>query len=75
MYLTNFIKNFADQLDDTDPSLIKPGTKFRELEEWSSLTGMCLIAMVKTNYGKTLTGTDLRSCQTVEDIYHVVMNK
>lgn len=75
MDLTNFIKNFADQLDDTDPGIIKPDTKFRELEEWSSLTGMCLIAMVKTNYGKTLTGTDLRSCQTVEDIYRVIMNK
>lgn len=75
MELSDFIQNFADQFDDTDASVFTAETKFRELDEWSSLIGMCLIAMVKTSYGKALTGAELRSCQTVEDIFNLINNK
>ena len=43
MILDEFVKMFADQFDDTDPSEIKAETYFRELDEWSSLTGLAVI--------------------------------
>lgn len=75
MVLTEFIENFADQFEDTDKDVFTPELKFRELEEWSSLTGMSLIAMVKTAYGKTLTGSDMRACETILDLYNLINNK
>ena len=36
MDLNDFLKNFADQFDDTDPTLIRPETRFRDIDEWSS---------------------------------------
>ena len=73
--LDEFIASFAEQFDDTDPSEITASTVFHELEEWSSLVGLSIIAMVKTQYDKTITGKEIRSCKTVEDLFKVVASK
>ena len=75
MELKEFVANFADQFDDTDPSEITEDCRFRELEEYSSLVGMSIIAMAKTQYGKAITGADIRSCNTVEDLFNLINNK
>ena len=75
MELNDFVANFADLFDDTDPKLITAETRFRDLDEWSSLTGMGCIAMAKLEYGKSISGVDLRTCITVEDVYNLIKNK
>ena len=40
MIMEEFIKNFAEQFDDTDLAVFTAETKFRDLEEWSSLIGL-----------------------------------
>ena len=75
MELTEFVADFADQFDDTCPSEITAETKFHDLDEWSSLTGMSVIALAKTEYGKTITGTELKACVTVEDVYNLINKK
>ena len=75
MELKDFIENFAEQFDDTDASEIQANTEFHELDEWGSLTGMGVIAMVKTTYGKTITGKEIRECVTVEDLFNLVASK
>lgn len=75
MELNEFIVAFADQFDDTDPSEITATTEFHELDEWSSLTGMSVIALAKTQYGKTITGKEIRECETVEDLFNLISSK
>lgn len=75
MELKDFIVNFADQFDDTDPSEITADTKFRELDEWSSLIGLSVIAMVDEEYDVTLRGDDIRNSETVNDLYEKVKSK
>lgn len=75
MNLNDFIAKFADLFDDTDPSLITADCVFHDLEEWSSLTGMSILAMAKTEYGKTISGAELKACVTVEDIFNLINSK
>ena len=75
MELNEFVANFADQFDDTEASEITAYTVFHELDEWSSLTGMGVIALAKTEYGKSITGAELRACVTVEDVFNLIKNK
>lgn len=75
MELNDFVKNFAEQFDDTDASEINASTAFHDLDEWSSLVGMSVIAMVKTQYGKTLTGKEIKNCTTVEQLFNLISNK
>lgn len=75
MELNEFVTCFAEQFDDTDASEITASTVFHDLDEWSSLTGMGVIALAKTEYGKTITGAELRACVTVEDVFNLIKNK
>lgn len=75
MDLHDFISNFVEQFDETDISEFKPDTLFQELEEWSSLTAMSVIAFIKTEYNKAVTGKEVRSCNTIEDLFNLVASK
>ena len=75
MEINEFIANFADQFDETDASVFTPETKFRELEEWSSLIALSVIAMVDEEYDVTLKGDDMRAAQTIEDLFKAVQAK
>ena len=75
MELQEFITNFAEQFDDTDASEIIATTKFRELDEWSSLTAMSIIAFVMIKYKKSITGAEIRKCETVKDLFDFIVPK
>lgn len=75
MEIKDFIKNFAEQFDDIAIESIHVDTKFRELEEWSSLVALSVIAMVDEIYGVTINGEDMRNAQTVGDLFESVQNK
>ena len=75
MDINSFIDNFAGQFDDTPADQIKPETKFRDLDEWSSLIALSIIAMVDEEYEVTLKGDDIKNAQTVQDIFNAVVAK
>lgn len=75
MELKDFIENFAAQFDDTDASEIKSDTVFKELDEWSSLIALSVIAMVDEEYDITIKGDDIRNSNTVEDLFNAVKAK
>lgn len=75
MELKDFIENFAAQFDDTDASEIQASTNFHELDEWSSLIALSIIAMVDEEYDVALKGDDIKNAKTVEDLFHVVESK
>jgi acyl carrier protein len=75
MELKVFIENFADQFNDTDASVFTPETLFKELEEWSSLVALSVIAMIDDEYEVTIKGDDMRNANTIEDLYNIVKEK
>lgn len=72
MELDDFVKKFAEQFDDTDSDDIHADTEFKNLDEWGSLVALAVIALVKTEYGKTVTGKEIRGCNTVKDLFNLV---
>ena len=75
MELNEFIENFAAQFDDTDASEIQSDTVFKELDEWSSLIALSVIAMVDEEYDVTIKGNDVRNSETIEDLYNIVKSR
>jgi acyl carrier protein len=75
MTAPEFLEKFASQFEETDPSSITLETKFREIAEWSSMMALVVIAMVDEEFNVRLTGDDIRSAHTVQDIYNVVTAK
>ena len=75
MRIEKLVQDFANQFDETEMSEFKADTVFQELEEWSSLTAMSVIAFIKTEYGKSVTGKEIRSCGTIEDLFNLLLSK
>lgn len=73
--LEDFVALFAEQFDETDPSTIKAETVFHDLDEWSSLIGLSIIAMVDEEFDVSLKGDDVKNAVTVEDLYNNVIAK
>jgi acyl carrier protein len=75
MEINEFVANFASLFDDTDETEITATCVFHNLAEWSSLISMSVLALARTEYGKSITGAELKSCNTVEDLFNLIKNK
>ena len=75
MEIKEFVENFAAQFDETDASVFTPETNFRDIDEWSSLIGLSIIAMVDEEYDVTLKGDDIKGANTIQDLFNTVQSK
>lgn len=75
MELKEFIENFATLFEETELSEFAPETNFHDLEEWSSLVALSVIAMAKRDYNVRLQGTDVTGAKTLVDLYQTIASK
>ncbi len=75
MEINDFVKNFAEQFDETDIDEFVADTNFRDLEEWSSFNALSIIAMVDEVYSVKLTGDDIIKSTSIQDIFNLVKNR
>ncbi len=70
-----FLNHFADLFDETDASIITENTNLKDLEEWSSMIIMGIIAMADEEYAVRLKGEDIRKVSTVKDLYDLIQSQ
>lgn len=75
MEIKEFLEKFAEQFDETPAEQFATDTKFRDLEEWSSLMALNVILMVDEEYDITLKGDDILKVQTIEELFNLVKSK
>lgn len=75
MDIQTFIQHFIEQLEEPDAVQITASTAFRELDEYSSLLALSIVAMVDEEYNVSIKSADLNSAQTIEDLFNIVMKK
>lgn len=75
MEIKEFIENFADQFEETDTAEITAETSFRELEEWTSLTALSVMAMIDEEYDVQVKGDEMRAANTVQELFDLVNSK
>jgi len=75
MEIKEFIEKFAGIFDDTDAATLTPETKFRDLDEWSSLSALGVIAFADEEFDVELSGNELRSVNTIQELFNLLSNK
>lgn len=70
-----FVKNVANQFDETDVSEISMETIFKNLDEWSSLLSLSIIAMCDEEYDVKIKGDDIKNANTIEDLFNIVKSR
>lgn len=74
MEIQEFVEKFAEQYYETPAELFKPETEFRQFEEWSSMTGLCVLTMIKDEFGFFLSPDDFKKCKTIQEVYDACAN-
>lgn len=75
MEIKDFIKNLVEQFDEVELEALTPETKFKEFDEFSSLTILSIIAMADDEYGVRLKADDVRQAETVQDLFNTVQSR
>lgn len=55
--------------------MITADSKFRELEEWSSMQALIVIAAIDEHFGITVPERDFRAAQTVSDLHQLTLKQ
>ncbi len=53
---------------DTEENTLTPETVLEDVDSWDSIAALSLIAMMDDNFGKTLSGSEIKALVTVGDI-------
>ena len=75
MEMKEFIANFADQFDEIDADTLTAETNFRNLDEWSSLVALSVMAMVDDEYEVELKADEMRKTNTIQELFDLVNSK
>lgn len=73
--MEEFIKNFADIFDETEMTEFSPNTRFRDLDEWSSLHALAALNMIDIKYSVQLKGEEMKKTNTVQELFDLVISK
>lgn len=75
MEMKEFIQNFADQFDEIDVNALTPETNFRELDEWSSMVALSVLAMIDDEYDVQLKADEMRQTNLIQELFDLVQSK
>lgn len=73
MDLQEFIGKFAEAIEIEEVENLSSETVFRDLEEWSSLSVMLLIAFYDEEFEKEIGDAAIKECTTIEDLYNLAI--
>lgn len=74
MDLNEFIELVKESFDELETDLT-PSTAYKQIDEWTSMQALILIAHLDDNLGVVLDADDLKNTTTIEDLYNLVLKK
>lgn len=75
MEIKDFILHVIETLDVENCNEVTAETDFHDLEEWSSMSGMRLIAMIESEYEVLLSPMDIRNSSSIENLFNIINNR
>ena len=74
MDIETFIQNFADQFDD-EPEGLTLETRFRDIEGWTSIVALSVMAMCDEEYDVILSANEMENANTIADLFYIVQSR
>lgn len=72
MEINEFIQKLEEEFEEIEKGTLHPQTNFREIEEWSSMHALIIIALIDVEYGVTVKGEDLVKIETIQELFDFV---
>lgn len=75
MDIKEFSEKFVEVFDDAEDLNLTPDTYYKELDDYSSLTVLSIIAFADENFDVTITGKEIRETETLQDLFDLITSK
>lgn len=73
--LAHLIEKIEEEFDELPKGSLSPDGDFRKAMDWNSMNALLLMAMITTEFDLPIAADELRNCNTVRDIYTVLVAK
>ncbi len=61
-----------EEVMDLDENVLEPETVLSEVEDWDSIAHLSLIILLDEEYGRKISGKEIRALKTVQDILNLM---
>jgi len=75
MDIKAFIEIFADQFEDACADDFTPETIYREVEGWTSLVALSVLAMIDEEFDVQLKGEEMKKATTIQQLFDLIQSK
>jgi len=75
MNIQELITYIEEEFDEIEKGTIHSESSIREIEGWSSMHALILIALVDNHYDILLTGEELKNAVTIKDLHEVILKR
>ncbi len=75
MSIEEFATQLESEFEDVEPGTITPDTNYKKVNGWSSMHSLIIIAFVDVNFNVILNGSDIKSSETIRDLYSIILEK
>jgi acyl carrier protein len=72
MEIKEFINKLEVEFEEIKDGALNPETNFRDIDEWSSMHALIIIALIDVEYDVTVGGEDLVKMETILDLFDFV---
>jgi len=75
MEINEFIAHLCEEFEDLGVFELSPSTVLRNIPGWNSMHILLLVAMIDFRYQVLLSGEQLKTVETVSDLFDLVLQK
>lgn len=72
MDLDAFVQRLKAEFEELLPPDFHADMPFQDLEDWTSVNALILIALIQNDFNYTVNVARIRECATARDVYHMV---
>jgi acyl carrier protein len=75
MDIQELIKCIEEEFDEIETGSLSDDSSIRDLDGWSSMHALILIALVDNHFDVLLTGEELKNSLTIQDLHEVISKR
>jgi acyl carrier protein len=75
MPIEEFTQKIEAEFENVEPGSVGPDTPYREIESWTSMHALIIIAFIDSEFDILLRPEELKNTNTIRDLYQLVQSK
>jgi len=75
MEINEFVALIEGEFEEVQPGTLTAETSIKDIEGWSSMHALILIALVDNHFDVLLTGAEMKDLTTIQELFNLVQSK